>query len=222
MKAMKNFVQNLTARVEKLSRRERIMIVGALLVAVLVPGYSLWIEPLQAREKQMQSRIAEARKQTQELSVQIAALAAQAKADPDSENREKAARLHQEIAELDSRLQAMTQGLVSPQDMPRVLEELLSRQRGLRLVRLENLPPQAVLNLATAPTGEKQRNVFRHGLRLEFEGSYLDALTYLQALENLPRRLLWDELTLEVIQHPRNRVSLVLHTLSLQEEWIGI
>lgn len=222
MNAVKSLVQNLAVRVEKLSLRERIMIVGALLVAVLVPGYSLWIEPLQAKEKQGQSRIADTRKQTQELSFQIAALAAQAKADPDSENREKAARLQREIADLDSRLHTMSQGLVSPQDMPRVLEELLTRQSGLRLIRLENLPAQTVLDLPAAPAGEKQRNVFRHGLRLEFEGSYLDALTYLQALENLPRRLLWEELTLEVIQHPRNRVSLVLHTLSLQEEWIGI
>ncbi len=215
-------LRRVTERVEQLSLRERVMVTAALLLVVLLPGYSLWLEPLQVRQKQLQTRTQESAQQTRELQAQIEVLQTMLRVDPDLENRRRVGELQMEIAELDIRLQAMAEGLLPPREIPRVLEELLTRQGGLRLVRLENQPPVALLDLSGAPVKESGMNVFRHALQLEFEGSYLEALRYLRELEALPRRLLWEELEIEVQRHPRARVRLGLQTISLKEGWIGI
>jgi len=64
--------------------------------------------------------------------------------------------------------------------------------------------------------------LYRHGLRATFEGGYLDILAYLRALEALPWRFLWDEVSLEVPRYPVARVTLTVYSLSLDDAWIGI
>jgi len=64
--------------------------------------------------------------------------------------------------------------------------------------------------------------LFRHGLRLELEGSYLDFLDYLDAVERLPWQLYWGTLSLNTQEYPRNEISIEIFTLSLDEDWIGV
>jgi MSHA biogenesis protein MshJ len=59
-------------------------------------------------------------------------------------------------------------------------------------------------------------------MQLVLEGTYLDCLKYLEAVERLPWQLYWGSLQLETQRHPRTRISIELHTLSLEEEWIGV
>ena len=222
MSSLSGTLQTLAGKIEKLSLRERILVLLTLLAVVILPGYSFWLEPMLVKEKQLVSRIAEGRRQLLDLEVQAAALQAAAQTDPDQENRGKLIVLQQEIETLDTRLQGVVQGLLPPREMARVLEELLTREGGLRLMRLENQPPQPLVDLSGSPLQGQGLNLYRHALMIEFEGSYLDSLQYLRALEKLPRRLIWDELQIEVVRYPRCRVRLGLQTLSLTQGWIGI
>jgi len=140
---------------------------------------------------------------------------------------------------VDQRLRALTVDLIPPREMARVLEAVLARDRGLRLLRLENLGTRPLVEpaaeggdgqaegrqAAAGPAPEDEAatvpRIFRHDLRMEFEGTFLDTLRYLQALERLPWRFYWDSVTLEVERHPRARVRIQVHTLSLEEGWIG-
>ena len=76
--------------------------------------------------------------------------------------------------------------------------------------------------IAAAAAGDDRPMLYRHGLVLELEGSYLDCLAYLAEVERLPWHIFWGSLELETEQHPRNRITLELYTLSLEEEWIGV
>jgi MSHA biogenesis protein MshJ len=96
---------------------------------------------------------------------------------------------------------------------------MLQRQQGLRLVSMESLPPRPLLDDADAGG---LGNVFRHGLKLEIEGAYLDILRYLRQLEGMEWQLFWGELDIQADTYPRNRAVLVVHTLSLREGWIGV
>ena len=64
--------------------------------------------------------------------------------------------------------------------------------------------------------------LYRHTLRIEFEGDYLATLRYLQAIEGLSRRLFWVGFEFEVRRYPKARVVLTVETLSLQKGWIGV
>ena len=64
--------------------------------------------------------------------------------------------------------------------------------------------------------------LYRHGLRVEFFGGYLETIAYLRALESLQSRFLWEALAFDVEQYPRSRVAITVYSLSLDDAWIGI
>jgi len=65
-------------------------------------------------------------------------------------------------------------------------------------------------------------SIYKHGMRVEFEGNFNGTVAYLQALESMPWRFYWDNVEYEVLQFPLARVVITVHTLSLDEDWIGV
>ena len=59
-------------------------------------------------------------------------------------------------------------------------------------------------------------------LQIEFKGSYLSTLEYLQALNKLPWKFYWDSLELKVDKYPVSTIVITVHTLSFHEGWIGV
>ena len=107
---------------------------------------------------------------------------------------------------------------VTPEEMAVLLQQMLAHQHGLELIRLETL--------GARPLGDDKQKpkipLFTHDLVLEFRGSYLDILRYLERLESLSAGIHWDGFHLEAEEWPTNQVRLELHTLSLSEDWIGV
>jgi len=64
--------------------------------------------------------------------------------------------------------------------------------------------------------------IYKHGMRIVFEGDYFKTLKYLQALETMPWRLYWDNVEYHVTEYPKASVAITVHTLSLDEGWIGV
>jgi MSHA biogenesis protein MshJ len=64
--------------------------------------------------------------------------------------------------------------------------------------------------------------VFRHGPRIRFQGDYLQTLSYLQALEALSWRFVWDSVSLSVTEHPESEVTITVYSMSLGEPWMGV
>jgi MSHA biogenesis protein MshJ len=158
------------------------------------------------------------------LDSQAEAIQTRGQIDPDREHRVRQRQLQAELDRLDKRLKALTIDLISPRDMAEVLRGLLIRQHGLRLEHLENFSAEDLLvRTEKKPEGndDKRIHLYRHPMRIVFSGTYLQALAYLRSLENLPRRLYWDDLEIVVNDHPQAEISLTVHTLSLKKGWIG-
>ncbi len=161
----------------------------------------------------LETRLAAARTQAERLSEA-------ARADPDDGLRRRQRQLEAHMAELDRRLGEQMGDLIDPAHMARVLEAILTRHTDLRLRRLQNLPTEPLLagEEGTAPAA----GVYRHGLELEFSGSYLALLDYLRELDALPWNFYWDALELKVEDYPEAVIVIRVHTLSLDEGWIGV
>ena len=226
--------KKLAVRLDRLSVRERVFILVAVLAVLYFPWQrGLW-QPLQLHQAVLQSQLQQARAKNAELAAQAQVILARRDVDPDRAEKQRIAALQADIVKLDARLDAAMVGLVSPQQMPQILEDLLKRQKGLHLVRMENLPAVAVAlrndgksdaarkasKAAGAEAGEPR--LYRHALRIEFEGDYLSTLHYLQAIEGLSRRLFWTGFEFKVERYPKARVVLTVETLSLQKGWIGV
>ena len=59
-------------------------------------------------------------------------------------------------------------------------------------------------------------------MELVLQGNYANILRYMQSLEKLDWRLLWDEIELETQEYPNIEIRLVISTISMREEWVGI
>ena len=204
------------ARIDGLSRRERLLVMITMLSIIAVLWHVLLMEPLGHRAdasrielESLRQRIESANRSLEEQILQLAGAG--------SEDRVRIAEIQRRIDAINSELGNYAAELIDPAEMARVLEEILKEQTGLSLVRIRNKAPELMTDSDESGT----TSFYRHVLEIEVEGTYAACLDYLTAVEDLPWRLYWQLLDLEVIEYPQNRVRIEVSTLSLDEEWIG-
>ena len=211
---MKQQWQQLSARVVAMSLRERWLILLAGAALLLMPAYSLLLEPTWLA---YQSQIA----RSQELATTIAQLQLENQSrqqalllDPNQPVREQQLKLTQQLVGLDAQLKDQTLDLIPAERMPGLLEQMLASSGRLRLISLTSLPPKPLLD------DPEQNLLFQHGIQLRLQGSYFDIFQYLRALEGLPEHFYWRRLNYQVEQYPQASIELELYTLSSSKEFI--
>ena len=224
MKALTIQIRQLAQWIDQRSLQERIMLLAAVLAIGIFCSELLYFRPQRSRCAEIRSQINELNATLASLDSQAEAIQAQGEKDPNREQRIRQQQLHAELERLDKRMKALTVDLISPREMAEVLRSLLIRQKGMRLINLENFPAEELLLGTDKKHGDnddKRIHLFRHPMRIVFSGTYLQTLAYLQSLENLPHNLYWDDLEIVVNDHPQTEISLTVHTLSLRKGWIG-
>lgn len=202
--------------------RERVLLLLCSLAVLVFLVYLVILDPLATRKARVSSELAALQTQRFDLQAREAAVMARMKVDPDAENRRQLEILETESASLQQQLQAGIVNLVAPADMPVLLKELLTRQKKLKLVALENLSPRELVLSANSNTTEAHAPVlYIHPLRMEFKGDYLTLIKYLRQLEQLPKALVWEDVDIETQTYPEATVRIQVYTLSLTEGWIG-
>jgi MSHA biogenesis protein MshJ len=71
----------------------------------------------------------------------------------------------------------------------------------------------------TAPSDVR---FYRHGLRIELEGSFHETLAFLDEIEGLPGSFMWESVHYEVQEYPTAKVTLTVYMLGNREGWIGV
>jgi MSHA biogenesis protein MshJ len=215
-------LRKLEATVNGLTLRERLMLFVGTLVVVGGLWEALLASPLEAREVSASAQIASTRDRLERLD-EAMALAAAGIGDGMPAHLERLRLLEQQVAATEETVRVFTSDLVDPTQMREVLEELIERQDGLELVRAGNLEVRPLIESDdAAETDSEQPMLYRHGLTLELEGTFLDLLEYLEAVERLPWQLYWGGLTLRALDYPTNAITVQIFTLSLDKEWIGV
>jgi MSHA biogenesis protein MshJ len=209
-------------RFDALAVRERGLIFSAAVVVIYFTWQSLLMDPLLARGRQAAQRLAEVRVHMQALDQVGVADAADPLIAAATRNRSLQGRL----AELERELQTVAQGYVAPERVTQMLRELLTRQQGLALVSLENLPVESLSQTLDAARGETiaadDRGPFLHPVEIVVDGDYASVTAYLRSLEQLPWRIYWQRLELTAGSYPLNRVYIVIGALSLSRDWIRV
>ncbi len=102
--------------------------------------------------------------------------------------------------------------------MTNLLELVLRKSQGLKLVALESLPPESI----TATDGTAQNSgYYVHPVRIELTGDYFAIAKYLSELEQMPVKYYWRSFKYDVEKHPRARLVLEVYTLGSRKEFIG-
>lgn len=227
---MKERWQQLAARFDALAQRERVLVLVAALVGIIMVFDTLALQPLAARKKRLTQQLTEARQGV--TAAENLVKAHKALADPDAARRSYRLSLRKQLADIDSSMQGVQRGVVPPERMAKLLEEMLARSRGLQLVSLRTLPVQrfdAPGAARAAKGGEKgagpapkgpERAAYQHGYEIVLQGSYADLHDYLTRLEQLPWQMFWGRISVNTEQYPRLRVTLTVRTLSLNKAWL--
>jgi len=222
---MKAGFAQLAARFNDLLPRERWLIVLAMLGAVLLVGFSVFIEPALSQGRKAEQNAAAQRVQLANLQSQLVTLQSPGR-DPDVLAHAELDGLHKQLGELAERMRVKESALVPPERIPTLLEEMVGKRDGLRLLQLRTLPPEPLLENegARADKGEKRAagGLYRHGVEVRLEGDYAGLTRYLERLEKVPMRLIWGSVSLSAEAHPRLVLTLTVYSLSLDKTWLVI
>ncbi|MBF0190805.1 MAG: hypothetical protein HQL99_06590 [Magnetococcales bacterium] len=208
--------ETLLAKVDRLSRRERIQLVVMLVVVLGAGWFQGVLEPFRKEQVLLRKQKSSVENGLREMSTLEQEVLARKDKNPDASAQERIASLKQELAALDQQLGAGVVGMVTPPEMVQALKGMLTPDSGLTLVSLEALPPQDLL--AGDDSGGA---VYQHNLMLRFSGAFPDVLKYLRDLERLPWKLFWDGVEFAVADFPKSYVTLRIHTLSLSSDLVG-
>ncbi len=239
----------LSTKLDAMTLRERAMVFVAATGAILFLIYTLVVEPMLARQTVLLAQIKQQQNQVAGIDAEITAKAQGFNLDPDAQERIRLQAARVEIDRVSAGLLAVQKGLVAPEKIAPLLENLLSGHGKLRLMAMKTLPvtgmnesfaasaaPVAAAASAAAPATQpapagqpaqpaapKPRELlYRHGVEIVLQGSYLDMVNYMQALEALPVQLFWGKASLDAQQYPNSRLTLTLYTLSLDQKWMKL
>lgn len=237
----------LQGRYVGLATRERVLVTAAGLALMGFTWDFAFHQSAEAEHAALDRQVEAANAQ---LKAQLATAAGMRDGGPGNELaalRLAVSRQRTELQAIQGRLQARVAGFVPPDQTERLLEDVLSHHPGMRLLSAEVLPAEPIQMTvaasatpgrtasAAAPTAPSAAPasepasgsqagtpaLYRHGMRLELSGGYLEALEYLHELERMPWGLAWDRVDYQVEVHPKGRLILELHTISDREEWVG-
>ncbi len=203
----------------ELSLRERVLILLTCLVLILLPSYYLVLEPSMLKLQQAERELAQAKIALTEGRQLIELSQLKLRQDPNQAIALQLSQLQANLSQLDSELAAQNAGLISVSQMAGVLERLLEKSEGLQLLSMESLPPQAVLS--AEEQGTESVNFYRHGIRLSLSGGYFSLLDYLQKVEALPQRFLWQLMDYQVLEYPATDITIEIYTLSSNKDFIS-
>ena len=223
---MKKPWEKMAGRFNALKPRERLMVFAAGVVIIAGLGFVLAIDGEQAKHKILAANVEKQRTELVQLQKQNAELTLLLTQDPDAQGRKKVDDLRQQLGGYDTELRGVQQGLVPPNRMVKVLEDMLNRDSHVRLVKLRTLPVAALVEpmdgAATKPAAASKNVVYKHGIELTVEGSYLDLLEYQSRLEQLPWRMFFARTSVNSVDYPKVFMTITLYTLSLDEAWLVV
>ena len=227
---MKALWLKLAARYDAMQLRERWLVAAATLGGIVLIGYSLFVDPALKRSQSAERNATEQRTQLTSLQAQTRILQSP-ESSPDVVASAELAGLKKQLSEQAGRLEAMEATLVPPQRMPALLEDMIGRKTGLRLLSLKTLPVAPLLEQkaeaegkgaekAAVKPGNSSAGLFKHGVEIKLEGSYQELAGYLERLEKSGAKLLWSSVVLSAEKHPKLVLTLMVYTLSLDRAWL--
>ncbi len=231
-------LDKLVAKIEKRPRSEKLLVLGIVLAGLVLSWLTFASDPLKAGNTQLRAQIANTERQIQTQQTMYQNMLIQSQEDPNRFANERLTVVIREQQELDGEIENLAGDLVTPNDMTRILTEVLERQQGLELVAFQNSPAlplrsgvsnaaeileqTGAVNLDQVVEQDVAGQVYEHGLTIEFEGDYFSTLRYLLFLEQVTGSFFWDAIHYEQLEWPRANVRLEIHTLSTDQGFIGV
>ncbi len=218
-------MNDLVAKFNALEVRERLLIAfaGAAILFFLVDSF--FSAPLEMNARRLRTQIDDALEELEMEQVEIDELMI-ASESTEARPEDRGELLTRQLRSAEEQIKQRLETYIPPSRLPELLRDMLAGTDRLTLIAAQKIPPAPISpqEQESQPFGiiqESREGLFRHGLRLEFEGGFADTVAYLQRIEALPWRIFWAGVDYRVEAHPLARVVVEIYTLGKQEEWIS-
>ena len=239
---MKQIWLRYAAKIDALGLRERILVfLGAVAILIELVNVTMLSQQF-AKEAELSRQIKEDQSQIAGIQAEIRTALENFNHNPDSAKRAQLNQIKGQLTQMGASLQDMQKGVVSPDKMTAMLEDIFKQNGKLRLVSLRTLPATGLTEgeahdgkdaakdaakPASGATGKAGAHgaadlVYKHGVEIVVEGNYLDLVAYMTALEGLPWQIYWGKAKLTVDESFKPSLTLTLYTLSLDKKWLNI
>lgn len=220
---------NILEKIDNRILRERVLIFLTLLAVIFL----LWNFLVQSKfDRERNALQAEATKIANEqktLEAQMSTLAMAVASDPAIAKTNQIRSLNTSIAEVEQRLSGLSQGLISAEQLPKVLEDVLLRTSSVKLLQVRTLAATE-LQLVTAIPGANNQGepavggtgVYKHGVLIRVAGSYPQLIQLMTEIEALQWKFYWESLNYTVTQYPNAEIDIRVFTLSSEEGLLGV
>jgi MSHA biogenesis protein MshJ len=224
-------LQQWKERFEALSIRERFLVTIATAAILYMLCDNLFLAPIQTKKVAMVTQMEQLNLQISELQQQIELISNPQGDMANNSLAQQIDQVHAELKKIKKQQDVMANDFIAPAHMTHVLKSIL-KENGLRLISLKSNAAQPLFATMEKADANKTVNnsanntraphIYKHGVTLELEGDYFATLKYLHSLESQELRFYWDEVDYHVTTYPLARVTIVLYTLSLEKDWIGV
>jgi MSHA biogenesis protein MshJ len=223
-----------------LSKRERWMIFGAGLFAVVGLLDTFLLEPQRAQLNSTQEEILKIQNDTAALTEQMNTIATQAAPQPASNAfQHDIDEVNAKIASQSSDLVRISSYMVPPQEMVLLLKKLLQQHTDVQVLEMQSLPvtdfiekQRKLIQEQTAPAngtpvaGSEDiwlnvPHVYQHAVKVRLKGKYFALMDYAQSLKAISKRVAWETAELKS-DYPENELTIQVYTLSGENAWLGI
>lgn len=204
---------------ERLSLRERLLLLLTLVVAISMPTWVYVIEPMMLQKQTLEQRIARLQMSNAGKTLDIQTLQ-----QPAGAASSQLAELRAQLADMNAELRHDSPRLVSPAAMMQLLQEALlmpSAPPGGASLQLLSLSKPA----PGATTTDYPPGVYQHPLTLVVSGPLPALQAYLETLEGYKQRFFWEAMDVNFTAikagDQQARLTLRLHTLSTEPGWLA-
>jgi len=207
-------VQYWIDRIDALELRERVLLLAATVAVLFLSVDSAGFQPTLKAQQVTEERVSELEMKLGALRQQAMLLSYKTDEDTLAARYRRRDTLAAELAALDARLVDQLGALVEPAQAAELLEQVLTRHRGLRITSLR---ASAEPLDEVAGNADQAGKLGRYQLNLVLEGGYLDLMRYLETLESMPWKFFWQTVDFQVNEYPRAVSRLQLYTLGAQD-----
>jgi len=135
-------------------------------------------------------------------------------------SKAKLARLKQELIKTEAQLKLKATELIDPEEMFQLMTRLIYKESNLKLHSLKRRGVKPAIENREGK--ENTDGIYRHVLEVKFSGQYEDIFNYMKSLEALEWKLIWEEIAVSNDEYPVVNVTIVISTLSMRQEWVGV
>jgi MSHA biogenesis protein MshJ len=226
-------INNLFEKIDSRILRERVLIFITLLAVVFLLWNFLVQANVDRERKVLQAEAEKISSEQKSLETQISTLAMAMASDPAIAKNNEINKLNSEISVVEERLSGLSQGLISAEKLPKVLEEVLLRTASVKLLHVRTLAASELQLAATTTTTTTEANsagkansggtgVYKHGVLIRVAGSYSELIQLMTEIEALQWKFYWESLDYTVRQYPNAEIDIRVFTLSSEEGLLGV